>query len=100
MPSLLENVENTTPTQVELIQRNGDYSHLPLAQLPNGLELVIHSNFEEINNCCFQILNDASCSTIGVSIGFDCEWAYQGSVIPLAERAIVLFHEVSLVQIS
>ncbi|CAO3624567.1 unnamed protein product [Mucor hiemalis] len=82
MPSSLENVEHIKPTQAELIQRNGAYSTLPLAQLPDDIEV------------------DASCFTTGVSIGFDCEWAYQGSVIPLIERASVLFREVSLVQIA
>lgn len=82
---------NTTPTQVELIQRNDEYSYLPHAQLPNGLKVVIHSDPEEINDCCLQILIDASCFTIGVSIGFNCEWTYQGSIIPLAERDLCFF---------
>ncbi|CAO3654611.1 unnamed protein product [Mucor hiemalis] len=100
MPSLLENVEHIKPTQAELIQRNGAYSNLPLAQLPADIEVVVYDTSEDIDRCCLQILVDASCFTTGVSIGFDCEWAYQGSVIPLNERASVLFREVSLVQIA
>jgi hypothetical protein len=100
MPSLTENVKHLNPTKSEQITINNQYATLPPAEIPDSVEVVTLDTADGINVCCQYLLDEAHCNTSSIYIGFDCEWAYQGSVIPLDERLSVKYIDVSLVQIA
>lgn len=100
MPSLTENVKHLNPTNSEQIILNDQYATLSPAEVPANVTVFTLDTIDEINTCCQLLLNDANNSTSNIHIGFDCEWAYQGSIIPLEERLSVKFIDVSLVQIA
>lgn len=103
MPSLTENVKHVNPSQTEeRIQTNNVFAALPHLELPDNVQVFVHDDEKEINDCCQKILMDAAnCSrSSSLRVGFDCEWIYRKSSIPIEERSLTLYRDVALVQIA